>query len=349
LRSDSQLLVELTWDILVLDEAHHIKNPGSLVAKAAYSLQAPFKIALSGTPIENSLEDLWSLFAFLNPGFLGGLRSFQRHYKTPIMNGSEEKRNYLLNRIKPFIMRRKKVDVASDLPERTDQVVYCELHPHERKVYEALSLATKAEVIEKLDQGQETLQALEALLRLRQAACHLGLLPHRHETMSSKLELMLEHCEQALAANHKLLIFSQWTTFLDLIGKALEAGGYGFQRIDGSTIHRQTIVDDFQTNPESRILLLSIKAAGVGLNLTAADHVYIMDPWWNPAVEDQAADRAHRIGQKKPVMVTKFVSEHTVEENIIKLQEIKREIADQVISVGQTASLSRDELKALLI
>ncbi|NRA43937.1 MAG: DEAD/DEAH box helicase [Oligoflexales bacterium] len=352
LRMDFAVFDELGFDMLVLDEAQAIKNPRSQSAQAAFSLKAGFKLALSGTPVENKLEDMWSIFNFLNKGLLGSYEHFQKSYVKPILAGNKEAGERLRKRVKPFVLRRLKSQVAKDLPPRTDLVRYCTLSEHERQTYEALRLASRKEVLDKLANGGQVIQALELLLRLRQAACHLGLLPSgaEQEGYSSKLNLILECLQNSLGTDNKCLVFSQWTQFLDLIQGALEKQSIPCLRIDGQTKNRQEIVDQFQNNETVKVLLLSLKAAGVGLNLTAADHVFITDPWWNPAAENQAADRAHRIGQKKPVIVTRLVSEDTVEQKILLLQDKKRALADSVISTaGNSFNLTKEDLLELLV
>ncbi|MFK7826831.1 MAG: SNF2-related protein [Oligoflexales bacterium] len=352
LRIDIEIFANISFDMLVLDEAQAIKNPRSQSAKSAYRLNANFKLALSGTPVENKLEDMWSIFNFLNKGLLGNFEYFQKSYVKPILSGNTEAGERLRRRVKPFVLRRLKSQVAKDLPPRTDVVKYNSLSEEERSVYETLKVASRKEVLEQLTQGGRVIEALELLLRLRQASCHLGLLPNKPADLenSSKLTLLLQCISSSLESNNKCLIFSQWTQFLNLIERSFEKESIKSLRIDGQTKNRQEIVDQFQSDGKTKVLLLSLKAAGVGLNLTAADHVFITDPWWNPAAENQAADRAHRIGQKKPVIVTRLVSEDTVEQKILLLQEKKRALADSVISAaGNSFSLSKEDLLELLV
>lgn len=348
MRLDIELLCKQKWQIVILDEAQLIKNPTSQVAQAAYLLPAAFRLALSGTPVENRLDDIWSIFRFLNPGLLGTLSQFQENYIRGIDRGDSELALRLKRRLSPFIMRRLKSEVAKDLPPRTDIVRYCELDEREREAYQTYLLACQNEVVAQLGAEHSVLEMLEILLRLRQICCHLGLLPNQNAVSSSKLDLIMLELTNALAGGSKVLIFSQWTSFLDIIGEKLASESLAFLRIDGSTTNRQEIVERFQQDPEPKILLLSLKAAGVGLNLTAADHVFIVDPWWNPAVEEQAADRAHRIGQDKPVFVRRFVAKDTVEERILLLQEHKRQLKDSLVAgASGGASLTRDDLLSL--
>lgn len=347
LRMDEVLLSRF-WDLAILDEAQNIKNPESQVAHAAYALKARSRITLSGTPLENRLEDLWSQFHYLNRGLLGSKREFINHYVRPMSQGDGDIAARLQKRLKPFILRRLKSKVAAELPMRTDTILYCELDEDERNVYESLLAATRSEVLQKLNQGKDMLQVLELLLRLRQASCHRGLVPGQVAETSSKVERLFSCLRECVDEGNKALVFSQWTGFLDLIGNALAKEGISFDRIDGSTKNRKAIVDQFQNQNDHQVLLLSLKAAGTGLNLTAADHVFIVDPWWNPSVEAQAADRAHRIGQTKPVMVYRLVAKDTVEEKILLLQEKKKALAEAVVSSGAKAlQITKEDLLSL--
>ena len=349
LRLDEDVLGRTVWDTLVLDEAQTIKNPESQVAQAAYRLKAAWRVTLSGTPVENRLDELWSQMHFVNRGLLGGRRDFQDRYAKPIADGIAGSAARLRERIRPFVLRRMKHDVAPELPPRTDAILYCALSEPERRIYDAVRAATLEEVVAKLGEGGGVLAALEALLRLRQAACHSALVPGQTAETSAKVERLRESVETVVAEGNKALVFSQWTSFLDLIEPHLRAAGIRFARLDGSTVDRAGVVAQFQDAAGPPVLLISLKAGGTGLNLTAADHVFLMDPWWNPAVEDQAADRAHRIGQDRPVMVYRLVAEETVEERILLLQQAKRGVADAALGdAARAGSLTRDDLLALL-
>ena len=349
LRLDDEILGAREWDTIILDEAQNIKNADSQVARAAFRLQGRFRITLTGTPVENRLDELWSQFHFANPGLLGGRGDFQDRYARPMSEGDGRTAERLRQRIRPFMLRRLKRDVARELPPRTDVVMRCTLADHERELYDAILAATRKEVIEKVAEGGNVLAALEALLRLRQAACHSGLIPGQQASTSSKLELLMDALDEVLAEDHKALVFSQWTSLLDKIEPLLTAAGIGFTRLDGSTRDRAGVVADFQSETGPRVMLVSLKAGGTGLNLTAADHVFLLDPWWNPAVEDQAADRAHRIGQERPVLVHRLVSEGTVEERMLVLQEKKRALAQAAThGSGAAFGLTREDLLALL-
>jgi superfamily II DNA or RNA helicase len=355
LRNDADELGAIEWDIVALDESQQIKNPDSQVARAAYGLKAGWKLTLSGTPVENRLDELWSQLHFTNPGLLGGRADFRDRWSTPIGEGDAEAARRLRERIRPFVLRRLKKDVAPELPPRTEAVLHVELDDREREIYDAIRAATQREIVAMLAAGGGVMAALEALLRLRQAACHTALLPGQPkpaegEAMaSSKLTVLLDALTDAAADGHKALVFSQWTSLLDLIEPHLADRGLGFVRLDGSTKDRAGVVAQFQDTAGPPVMLLSLKAGGTGLNLTEADHVFLIDPWWNPAVEEQAADRAHRIGQDKPVMIYRLVARDTVEERILALQAKKRALADAALGeADRAAALTRDDLLALL-
>ncbi len=355
LRRDIERLAAQRWETVVLDEAQTIKNPDSQVARAAYELRAPFLIALTGTPVENRLEDLWSLFHWLDRGLLGGRSDFADRYARPIADGDAAAAARLRRRIRPFVLRRLKRQVAAELPPRTEVVLRCELSATERALYDAVRAGTREEMLRALAQGGSVIAALEALLRLRQAACHPALVPGADgRAGSAKLSLLRETIESLVAADHRALVFSQWTSLLDLVAPMLASVGIDWLRLDGSTptAERQRIVERFNHPDGPPVMLLSLKAGGVGLNLPAADHVFLLDPWWNPTVEDQAAGRAHRIGQQRPVVVHHLVAEDTVDERILELQQRKRALAEAAMEradeAALSAALSRDELLSLL-
>jgi superfamily II DNA or RNA helicase len=349
LRLDADMLAQTTWDTVVLDEAQAIKNPDSQVARAAYGLRANFRLALTGTPVENRLDELWSQSHFLNRGLLGGRQAFQERYERPMAAGQPGVAAQLREKLKPFVLRRRKREVAPELPPRTDVVLHCVLSDSERVVYDTVRAATLANVVALLDAGGSVLAALEALLRLRQACCHPGLLPGHTASTSTKVTLLLERLEEAVADGHKALVFSQWTALLDRIEPHLRTTGMAFTRLDGTTRDRASVVHHFQDEAGPPIMLVSLRAGGTGLNLTAADHIFLLDPWWNPAVEDQAADRAHRLGQTRPVLVYRLVAQDTVEERILALQERKRILADAALEgADRAAAITREELLTLL-
>ncbi len=354
LRLDKDLLAKRKWVYVVLDEAQAIKNPESLTARAARQLDARHRLALSGTPVENRLSELWSIFRFLMPGLLGAPAAFRERFEKPIENGDARARSNLRRRIRPYVLRRLKQQVATELPSLTEMVVRCEMGDEQRKVYEAVRLAMRNDVLALLDdRGVEgaSLQVLEALLRMRQAACDPSLLPAElaAEAGSCKLDQLEELLTDIVCDGHKTLIFSQWTTLLDRVEPRLKSLGLNWVRLDGSTRDRQGVIDKFQDPNGPPVFLLSLKAGGFGLNLTAADYVVHLDPWWNPAVERQATDRAHRIGQNRPVVSCKLIATGTVEERILDLQEAKKALADAALG-GDGAflrTLSATDLRAL--
>ena len=339
------LLLDTEWTTALLDEAQHIKNPESQTAQAAFQLRAEHRFSLTGTPIENRLDELWSQLHFCMPGFLGGRGAFRDRLGKAVEAGDVRAAQALRSRIRPFVLRRNKSEVATDLPPRTDIVLRCELGDQQRGVYDAVAATAREEVATLLGDGK-ALQVLELLLRLRQAACHPGLLPGERDEPSAKLEVLVEKLVEITDAGHKALVFSQWTGFLDLIQAALPMPCL---RLDGSTRDRAGVVADFQSPEGAPVFLLSLKAGGTGLNLTAADYVFHTDPWWNPAVEDQAVDRAHRIGQDKPVVSLRLIAADTVEEGILDLQQRKRAIARSALEEGALVSgLQKEDLLALL-
>jgi superfamily II DNA or RNA helicase len=354
LRLDAEALAAKRWRVVVLDEAQNIKNPESKVARAAFRLEADWRVALTGTPVQNRLEDLWSQLHFLAKGLLGGLQEFQQRFARPIELGNAGAAAELARRTKPFVLRREKREVATELPERSEVIVRCELGEVERQVYRAVQAATRGEVLERLAQGGNVLAAFEALLRLRQVACDASLVPGQEQTLggrpSAKLALLGERLEASIEAGHKALVFSQWTSLLDRVEPLLEAQGVSYARLDGSTRDRQAVVQAFQRDDGPPVMLISLTAGGVGLTLTEADHVFLLDPWWNPAVEDQAADRVHRIGQRRAVLIHRLVADDTVEERLLELQEHKRALAQAALAgvAGEASRLTRDDLMALL-
>ena len=351
LRNNLELFKKEEWDVVVLDEAQAIKNPKSQTALAAYSLRAKFRLALTGTPIENRLQELWSQMHFLCPGLLSGLSDFRRTYENPISNGDQKALKSLKDKIRPFVLRRLKKEVAKDLPSRTEVTIRCSLSEPERVLYDAVRATTSQQIVQLIGEKKfSIMKALEALLRLRQASCHSGLLPDQDASTSSKIELLVQNLTQLIQSGHKALVFSQWTKFLDYIEPHLRQNQIKFVRLDGSTRDRKAVVDRFQSTAGPPVFLSSLKAGGTGLNLTAADHVFLMDPWWNPAAEDQAADRAHRIGQDKPVFIHRIIAMNTVEERILELQSKKRRISQAALGeTSQTASITKKELLALLV
>ena len=350
LRRDAPLLAETEFDYVILDEAQAIKNSTTETAKASRLLRAKYRLAMSGTPVENRIAELWSLFEFLNPGMLGAARVFKT-----LGSGEEGEsgRTLIARAVRPFILRRTKEEVAPELPEKLEQTIYVELEPKERKRYDELRDHYRAALLGRIDQdgiAKSKIQILEALLRLRQAACHSGLLDEsRAAESSSKFDLLVPQLAEIVAEGHKALVFSQFTSLLALLKPQLDREKIVYEYLDGQTRDREERVTRFQTDPGCGVFLISLKAGGLGLNLTAADYVYLLDPWWNPAVEAQATDRAHRIGQDKTVFVYKMIASGTVEEKMIELQAKKRALYEGVLggSSGGTLSFSEDDIATL--
>ncbi len=348
LRSDESSLCELEWDGVVLDEAQNIKNPDSLAAQAAYHLRSNWRVAMSGTPIENRLEELWSQMHFANPGLLGSLSSFRHLVLEPLAAGDASAADRLRRRIEPFILRRLKRDVLPELPPRLEDVLTVELDESERAIYDSLLDSARKELASAAQAPVRTLAVLESLLRLRQAACHCGLLPGSEVTSSSKTERLFELLDELFAEGQRSLVFSQWTSLLDRLEPEFRRRQLPFLRLDGETRDREAVVQAFQTSSEPVCLLASLKAGGTGLNLTAADHVFLMDPWWNPAAEQQAADRAHRLGRTSAVFVHRLVAKDTVEDRVLALQEQKRALGAFVDGVDASTELTVQDYLQLL-
>lgn len=341
---------QLRFATLVLDEAQAVKNPDTARAQAARRLQADMRLALSGTPVENRLSELWSLFHLIFPGLLGSRESFRKRFVLPVeRDNSAQARAALARVVRPFLLRRTKAEVARELPPRVESVVPVALSEQERRVYESVRRAALL-AVQGVEGPQGRIAVLAALTRLRLAACHARLVDSSAPARSSKLERLLELVESLGAAGSRALIFSQFVQHLALVREALQARGVALQYLDGSTppAERQARVEAFQRG-EGTVFLISLRAGGTGLNLTGADHVLHLDPWWNPAVEDQATDRAHRIGQSRPVTVLRLVAEGTIEEAILALHAQKRELAEQLLAGADgAAALSLEELLALL-
>ncbi len=356
LRRDLDELMKFEFNAIILDEAQNIKNPNTITARSVRKMQARFRLCLSGTPIENTLLELWSLFEFLMPGFLGSQASFQKGFVKPIKDGDDDSLGYLKARVKPFILRRTKNEVAKDLPPKVENIYYSALLDDQRDLYAALAKKLREQVLQDVDEkgiGQSQISILDALLKLRQICCHPRLLkldmPGFNANLSSgKFEAFKDLVTSIIDDGHKVLVFSQFVQMLHIIRNWLHMVEIPFCYLDGTSKDRFEQVDKFNNTPEIPIFLISLKAGGTGLNLTSADYVIHYDPWWNPAVEDQATDRTHRIGQTRQVFAYKMICENTVEEKILKLQESKKGIADSIIP-GQSAwkSLTRSDLEML--
>ncbi|HKN68931.1 MAG TPA: DEAD/DEAH box helicase [Gemmatimonadaceae bacterium] len=362
LRRDIAALREMEFDYVILDEAQAIKNATTAAAKAARLLRARHRLALSGTPIENNVQELWSLFEFLNPGMFGAASTFRSLARARVASDDDEtaKPNdngevaLLARALRPVILRRTKERVAPELPPKLEQTLVVELEPEQRRIYDELLAHYRRSLLPYIDRmGMERsrMKVLEALLRLRQAACHPALISRTHaDAPSAKLDVIQPKLAEAAAEGHKSLVFSQFTSFLALLRERLDADSAQYAYLDGDTRDRQAVVEQFQQDPNCKLFLISLRAGGHGLNLTAADYVFLLDPWWNPAVEAQAIDRAHRIGQQRHVIATRLVAQGTIEEKILELQRSKRDLADAILSEdqGALAQIGREELELLL-
>jgi superfamily II DNA or RNA helicase len=353
LRRDIDSYRPFHFGAIILDEATHIKNPDTQNAQAATALRGDQRFVLTGTPVENSVRDLWSIMNFVLPGYLGSREEFRERYELPIGRGSEPERQRLAKRLRPVMLRRLKKDVLRDLPEKLEQTAFCDLSDEQRELYAKL----QTEGRKKLDllarekgSNRARMTMLTTLLRLRQACCDLRLLSQEPATRSGKLDLLLELLEEAIDGGHRVLIFSQFVTMLNLIRQELDGLDTPHCYLDGSTKDRAAVVDRFQNRSDIPVFLISLKAGGVGLNLAAADTVFHFDPWWNPAVEDQATDRAHRIGQERVVTSYKLITRGTVEEKILALQNKKREVIDATVESEEPlmTGLTLEEISGLL-
>ena len=359
IRRDLDEYLNHRFAAVVLDEAQHIKNRTTQNAKAVKELQAHHKLVLTGTPIENSVNDLWSIMDFLMPGYLGNHKAFRENYELPIQNGgpdAEQANLKLRRKLHPFLLRRLKKEVAKDLPDKIVRVAHCSLSGDQSKVYKRLLESAKKEINSLVGtQGfnKSRMQILKILLQLRQTCCHLDLLKLpglKSEYPSAKLELFFELVDEAIDAGHRILVFSQFTSMLAIIREELEARGVKYCYLDGSTKDRQERVRTFNTDRSIPLFLISLKAGGSGLNLTGADMVIHFDPWWNPAVEDQATDRAHRIGQKNTVYSVKLITQNTVEEKVLQMQQKKQNVINATLEKDGDfgASLTWDDVQELL-
>jgi SNF2 family DNA or RNA helicase len=350
LRRDVAALQDQPFDYVILDEAQAIKNAATATAKAVRLLRADHRLALTGTPVENHLGELHSLFDFLNPGLLG--RGDVLDVKRASQREVDDHIRLLAKGLRPFFLRRTKEQVAPELPSRTEETLYCELEGEQLRVYRELRDHYRRVLLGKVQRdgiAKSKFEILEALLRLRQAACHTALLKSQRHT-SAKFDLLLPRLAELVDEGRKALVFSQFTSLLALLRDRLDADRVVYEYLDGQTHDRAERVLRFQEDPACPLFLISLKAGGVGLNLTAAEYVFLLDPWWNPAVEAQAIDRTHRIGQTKPVFAYRLVARETVEERILELQSRKRALADAILQAGAGGlrGLQREDLEQLL-
>ena len=349
LRRNAAWFKQHPWDAVILDEAQFIKNPSSQTAAVARALATRHRLALTGTPVENRLLDLWSLLAFAQPGLLSTQAAFNRQYR----DDDPTSPTRLQRRARHFLLRRTKGQVATDLPPRTEDEIVVDLEPAQRKLYDAELKRARAKLL-----GLETDRALDSvrfnilasLLRLRQICCHPALVDPAHAAMpSAKLDALMERLEELRDEGHQVLVFSQFVEMLKLIRPRLAAAGIGHLMITGSTENRAELVEKFQTDRTKTVFLLSLKAAGFGLNLTAASYAILYDPWWNPAVEAQAIDRMHRIGQTRPVTAYRLIADNSIEQKIRLLQQEKAALAGAIVREESLASvLDLESLKKIL-
>jgi non-specific serine/threonine protein kinase len=356
LRSDIELFADYHFNYIVLDESQAIKNPASQVNKAVQTLKADNRLILTGTPIQNNTFELYAQMNFLNPGLLGNMEFFKEEYATPIDRDQDQGKIQELRRLlNPFMLRRTKEQVAPDLPDKTEMVLFCEMGSRQKQIYQAYKEEIRESLLKEIQPGQESVShigmaILRGLTKLRQICDSPVLLSDEGDfpAESVKLEEITRELTEH-ASEHKALVFSQFLGMLDLIRQRLDAAGIRYAYLDGQTTNRKEVVDAFQNEPEVRVFLISLTAGGVGLNLTAADYVYLVDPWWNPAVEQQAIDRTHRIGQDKKIFAYRMICKDTIEEKIMHLQTRKRKIADDLINdeAGFIKSLTRADLEFL--
>ena len=353
-RVDAELLKSIYFHYIILDESQNIKNPASKSFRAVKMLKSKHKLILSGTPVENSVNDLWTQMSFINPGLLGNQTFFQTEFVLPIeKKKDDEKARKLQAMIKPFVLRRTKSQVATELPPKTENLFYCQMSDEQSEYYEKIKSEYRNELLMGLEDGtfsKSPVQVLQGLTKLRQIANHPGMIDAGYEGDSGKFESVIHTLENVLSRGHKVLIFSQFVKQLDIYRRHFNAEGIAYAYLDGTTKNRGDVVKEFQENDDIKLFLISIKAGGVGLNLTQADYVFILDPWWNPAVEQQAIDRTHRIGQTKSVFIYKFITKNTVEEKILALQTRKQLVAESLITTEESfvKSLTAGDIQEIL-
>jgi non-specific serine/threonine protein kinase len=353
LRRDIETLKQQEFLYVVLDESQNIKNSISVNAHAARALNAQHRLALSGTPVENNLMELWSQFAFVNPGMLGSERAFAENFAKPIERFGDEQTSHALKKlIFPFLLRRTKELVATELPPKVESTVLCDMDPDQKRTYEHWRQYFRESILKSIETvgfHRSKIKVLEGLMRLRQICCHPRLVDPNYEGSAGKFEAFIEMLDDILAEGHKVLVFSQFVKMLDLVRRHCDHENIAYVYLDGATRNRRERVEQFQSDENLKLFLISLKAGGTGLNLTAADYVIHYDPWWNPAVEMQATDRTHRIGQTKQVFAYKLITRESVEEKILALQEKKRALIKNIITTdsGFMKSLTREDVEVL--
>lgn len=354
IRMDIDLFKAFYFHYIILDESQIIKNPISKISRSVRSLKSKFKLVLSGTPVENSVLDLWSQMSFVNPGLLGNHHFFNDNFVIPIDKKQDfDKAEKLQSIIKPFILRRTKQQVAAELPPKTENIYYSDMSPSQEELYEETKSYYRNELLKMIAEqgvGKSHIQLLQGLNKLRQIANHPSMVDEQYEGDSGKFSDVIHTLENIMTKGHKILVFSQFVKHLKIFKNYFEEHQIDFAYLDGSTTNREEVVNHFKNDEEKQVFLISIKAGGVGLNLTEADYVFILDPWWNPAVEQQAIDRTHRIGQKNNVFIYKFITRNTVEEKILALQGRKKQIADSLIITEESfiKTLTEQDIKAIL-
>ena len=354
LRLDIDFIKDYRFNYVILDESQSIKNPTSNISKAVMQLNAANRLILTGTPLENSTMDLWTQLTFINPGLLGTQNFFKNEYQIPIeKHQDEQKTKRLYSVIKPFMMRRHKSQVATELPPKVESIHYCDMTEEQEKCYEEAKSYYRNIILEQIEEkgfGKSQMAVLQGLTKLRQLANHPLMIDETYEGDSGKNEEVIQKLETIVEEGHKVLIFSQFVKHLNIFRQYLDKNKIDYCYLDGSTNNRQVEVDRFQNDNFVKIFLISLKAGGLGLNLTAAEYVFLLDPWWNPAIEAQAIDRAHRIGQQNTVFTYKFITRNSVEEKILALQRNKRKLFDNLITTEENfvKSLSKDDILSLL-
>jgi SNF2 family DNA or RNA helicase len=353
-RLDVDSLKEFYFNYIILDESQVIKNPTSNIAKAVRELKSRFKLVLTGTPIENTTLDLWSQMNFVNTGLLGPQSYFKNEYQNPIEKKGDETRSKKLHAvIKPFVLRRHKSQVATELPEKVESTQYSSMTAEQEKKYEEVKSYYRGKILDLIDKegiGNSRFMLLEGLTKLRQLANHPKMVEQSYDGDSGKLEDITHMLTNALVEGHKVLVFSQFVKHLSIVRHYLAANRIEYAYLDGASTDRKEQVERFNKDPNLKVFLISIKAGGLGLNLTEADYVFILDPWWNPAVEAQAVDRAHRIGQKRKVFTYKFITRGTVEEKILTLQQKKLKLSSDLITTEESfmKQLTREDIEQML-
>jgi SNF2 family DNA or RNA helicase len=352
MRNDIEILSKFKFHYIILDEGQAIKNPSAKVTRAVKQLKGQFRLSLTGTPIENSLIDLWSQMTFLNPGLLGSYQYFRDEFAIPIEKRNDDSRRLKLQKlVQPFILRRTKEQVAKDLPELSEKVFFCEMTPEQHSEYDRVRAFYRKQILENMENwGEQKSQfyILRGLMQLRLIANHPRMADEQYEGHSGKFTDIINTLESIIEEQHRILIFSSFVRHLNVIEEYLIEKNIGYSKLTGQTRLREQVITEFRSDEGRNVFLISLKAGGVGLNLTEADYVFLLDPWWNPAAEQQAISRAHRIGQNKKVIAYRFISKNTVEEKILMLQEKKLMLSADFIRPGTPdLGFDKEDIKML--